>query len=172
MATVTVYHNLTQAIDLQWAASRDGIEWWRPDRRPALPNPPLGDYSGGMIWPASSPVIERGQLHVYYRGLEGNHGEIFNTKASGPRKLRTRGEIISRQSSALPDHGAACRASWTADRLWALVSAGGGPLEGTATTAPLSLGNKRLLVNVVTRKRGDLRVELLDRAGGVFPGLS
>jgi len=49
VATVTVYHNLTQAIDLQWAASRDGIEWWRPDRRPALPNPPLGDYGGGMI---------------------------------------------------------------------------------------------------------------------------
>lgn len=52
------------------------------------------------------------------------------------------------------------------------MSAGGGPLEGTATTAPLSLGNKRLLVNVVTRKRGDLRVELLDRAGGVLPGFS
>jgi len=31
VALVTVYHNHTQTIDLQWAASWDGINWWRPE---------------------------------------------------------------------------------------------------------------------------------------------
>ena len=122
VATVTVYHNLTQRIDLQWAASRDGINWWRPDRRPALPNPPLGDYGGGMIWPMRTPVIDGQSLHVYYAGNESLHGDLFNSGQSGPRKLRARGEVVSRQSSSLPNYSALCRATWKTGRLWALAT--------------------------------------------------
>src|SRR5262249_58020432 len=70
VATLTVYHNMTQTIDLQWAASRDGIKWWRPERRPALANAALGEYGGGMIWPMRQPVVDGDQLHVYYAGTE------------------------------------------------------------------------------------------------------
>ena len=86
VAIVTVFHNHTQNIDLQWAASRDGVHWWRPDRRPALPNGPLGEYGGGMIWPCRAPVLDGRQLHVYFGGSQGTHGDLFNTRTSGPRR--------------------------------------------------------------------------------------
>ena len=172
VATLTVYHNHTQRIDLQWAASRDGINWWRPDRRAALPNPPLGDYGGGMIWPMRTPVVDGGKLHVYYSGNESLHGDLFNTGQSGPRRLRARGEMLSRQSSSLPNYSALCRATWKAGRLWALAPAIGGPYVRTATTHRRTLAGRKLWVNVVTRPRGELRVELLDGRNTVIPGYS
>jgi hypothetical protein len=172
-ATVTVFHNLTQTIDLQWAASRDGIHWWRPERRPALANAPLGEYGGGMIWPMHHPVLDGDRLHVYYGGTEGLHGDLYNIRASGPRVLRARGEILSRQSFTYGgDYGALCRATWTADRLWALCGAHGGYTEGTATTRRADLAGEHLLVNLTTRPGGTLRVELLDGDGRTLPGFS
>ncbi len=172
IATLTVYHNHTQRIDLQWAASRDGINWWRPDRRSALPNLPLGDYGGGMIWPMRMPVIDGPRLHIYYSGNESLHGDLFNTTKSGPRRLKARGEFLSRHSSSLPNYGALCRATWQADRLWALVPVIGGPYVGKATTKRQQLAGKEIRVNVVTRPRGELRAELLDSGGTVIKGYS
>ena len=49
---VTMYHAVSQRIDVQFSVSADGEEFWRPIPRAAcVPNPPLGDYGGGMIWP-------------------------------------------------------------------------------------------------------------------------
>jgi hypothetical protein len=173
VATLTVFHNLTQTIDLQWAASRDGTNWWRPERRPALANAPLGEYGGGMIWPMSQPVIDGERLHVYYTGTEGLHGDLYNTRASGPRVLRARGEILSRQSFTYGgDYGALCRANWTADRLWALAGAHGGYTEGAATSRRADLAGKRLMVNARTRPGGTLRVELLDASGRTLKGFT
>lgn len=173
VATVTVYHNLTQTIDLQWAASRDGVNWWRPERRPALANAALGDYGGGMMWPMRHPVIDGDRLHVYYTGTEGLHGDIYSTRASGPRVLRARGEVVSRLSNTYGgDFGALCRATWTVDRLWAMVAAHGGYTEGSARTRPGALEGKELLVNMKARPGGRLRVELLDEANRPLPGFT
>jgi hypothetical protein len=173
VATLTVFHNLTQTIDLQWAASRDGINWWRPERRPCLANAALGDYGGGMIWPMQKPLLDSGRLYVYYGGTEGLHGDLYNTKASGPRVLRARGEILSRQSFTYGgDYGALCRAFWTADRLWALCGAHGGYTEGAATTRKTDLAGKRLLLNARSRPNGSLRVELLDASSRILPGFA
>ena len=173
IAIVTVYHCHTQHIDLQWAASRDGVHWWRPDRRPALPNPPLGEYGGGMIWPSRSPVLDGPELHIYYSGAQGLHGDLFDTRTAGPRQLRASGESISRQSSSLPDAAAAfCRATWRAHRLWALAPAGGGAYVGQAVTKRRPLGKTELLVNVVTRASGEMRVELLDEQSRALPGFT
>jgi hypothetical protein len=173
VASLTVYHNMTQTIDLQWAASHDGVSWWRPERRPALANAPLGEFGGGMIWPVRQPVQDGDRLHIYYSGTEGLHGDLYNRKASGPRVLRARGEILSRQSFTYGgDFGAWCRATWTADRLWALAGAHGGYTEGTAVTRPASLGGKSLVVNVNTRPQGRLRIEVLNRAGQVLSGFA
>ena len=172
IAIVTVFHDHTQSIDLQWAASRDGVNWWRPDRRPALPNPPLGDYGGGMIWPLRGPVIDGQELHVYYAGSQGLHGDLFNTLASGRRPLRARGEAVSRQPSSIEDYSALCRANWRTDRLWALAPAGGRPYVGKAVTKGRALGGTELRVSVATQPGGELRVELLDKAGQTLPGFA
>ena len=172
IAVVTVYHNHTQNIDLQWAASRDGVHWWRPDRRPALPNPPLGEFGGGMMWPLRSPVLDGRKLHIYYGGAQGTHGDLFDTRTGGPRRLKARGEAVSRQSSSFEDYAAFCRATWQAHRLWALVPAGGGPYVGEAVTKSRTLGKAELLVNVVTRANGEFRAELLDAQGRTLRGFS
>ncbi len=36
LATVTMYHPLSQTQDVRIAASHDGSHWWFPDRRPVL----------------------------------------------------------------------------------------------------------------------------------------
>ncbi|MFP6769351.1 MAG: hypothetical protein VB859_14345 [Planctomycetaceae bacterium] len=125
-----------------------------------------------MIWPMRQPVPDGERLHVYYSGNESLHGDLFNTDRSGPRRLKARGERLSRQSSSLPNFGALCRASWRSGRLWALAPAIGGPYVGTATSVARELADRQLLVNVVTRKSGMLRAELLDGRGRVIEGFA
>jgi len=187
IATTTVYHNLNQSIDLQFAASRDGVTWWRPDRRPCLPNAPLGDWGGGLIWPMRNMVIDGDRLHVYYAGVEGLHGDLYGTVTRdlwidsmregqdlgvdlrdlkcGPQPY-CRGVVHGLLSSAL------CRATWKAGRLWALVSAFGGVSEGVAITAPMSAGGKTLFVSAATVRDGQLRAELLDSGERPIPGFT
>jgi hypothetical protein len=172
VAYLAVYHNYTQKIDGQWAASRDGVSWWRPERIPCLPNPPLGEPGGGMIWPMQRPVVDGNDFHVYFCGTEGLHGDLYNTERSGVRPLRARGESINRQSSSIAYHGGLCRATWKMGRWWALASAQGGPYPGVAVTKPIRLVGKRIRVNASTRKGGELRVELLDGSGNPVDGFT
>ncbi len=171
IATLTVYHNLTQTIDVQWAASRDGVNWWRPARKPMLRNGSLGDYGGGMIWPFRVPVMDGNKLQIYYSGSQGLHGDLFKSKRWN--SLIARGELLNKNPGALSTYGALCRATVDdASRLWALTTASGGPYQGTATTKPNRLTGKKLLVNIVTRKDGQLLVELLDGENNPLPGFS
>lgn len=59
----------------QFAASRDGRYWWRPDRRARVSQPPLGDYGGGMTWSTHHVVSDGDRIHYYYGGMEGIHGD-------------------------------------------------------------------------------------------------
>ncbi len=168
---VTYYNSAIQTMSLQMAASRDGIHWWRPDRRPTLPNPPLGDYGGGMIWQMHHPIVEKDRMHVYYAGSEGLHGEIFDTRFE-PR-IEVGGEtVIGFQTPTLPFNTALCRATWQFDRLWALVPSAGGATLGEAVTHPENLEGRSLVVNLRVRKGGEFRAELLDKSGLPVPGFS
>lgn len=173
VAFLTMYHSLTQLIDIQVAGSRDGVNWWRPERRPALANSPLGDYGGGMIWQMKEPVREGDKLHVYYGAMEGIHSDIYNTRETGrPLPTAGGGTIKPQPIGTLCFNGALCRATWTIDRLWALVCAAGGMNVGEATTRPKALAGRRLLVNALTRPGGSLRVELLDSSGKPLKGFT
>ena len=176
---LAVYHLLTQTIDIQFAASRDGKHWWRPDRRPCVPLNKLGEYGGGMIWPLQSPIHHDGRLYFYYAGCEGLHHDFMTTElVQGFRKqfqwphyptgLRLEQDAYSPNAGMTGFNCAGCRASWKAGRLWAAVTASGGPLEGMLGTKPLSVGGKRLRVNAVTVRDGSLQVELLH--GKSIPG--
>jgi len=168
---ITTYNSSIQTKFLQMAASRDGIHWWRPDRRPTLPNPPLGDYGGGMIWQMHHPIVEDGKMHVYYAGSEGLHGEIFDTRFE-PR-IEVGGEtVIGANTQTLPFNTALCRATWEFDRLWALVPSAGGPTFGEAITRPGNPEGSRLAVNLLVRKGGEFRAELLDKFGRPVSGFS
>ncbi len=171
VALVTYYDASIQTMSLQLAASRDGINWWRPDRRPALPNPPLGDYGGGMIWQMHHPIIEHDSMHVYYAGSEGLHGDFHDTRLQP--QIKVGGELVSGiQKPTLPFNTALCRASWQSDRLWALVPSAGGPTLGEAVTRSGNPSGGRLMVNVNVKNGGDFRAELLDRMGHPISGFT
>ncbi len=171
VALVNYYNPSIQTMSLQLAASRDGIHWWRPDRRPALANPPLGDYGSGMIWQMHHPIVEDGRMHVYYAGSEGLHGEIFDTRY-GPR-IEVGGEsVIGIETPTLAFNTALCRATWEFDRLWALAPSAGGPTLGQAVTRPGNPRGSRLAVNLLVRDRGEFLAELLDKSGRPVSGFS
>ena len=181
LALVTMYHPITQTLDLRLAASRDGRQWWFPDRRPCLPNAPLGDYGGGMIWQTQYLIVEDGRLYTYYGGTEGPHRQISDTRAPSVQ-VGHQETVIDHGAHFLPFNAALCRASWRVDRLYALASNAGGPTIGTATTRPVQLGGRQLFVNLTTRPakkarrpgldEGHLQVELLDGDRRPVPGFA
>ena len=171
---VTVYHLLNQTIDVQFAGSRDGKRWWRPDRRACLPLSSLGDLGGGMIWPMHPMIQHKGRIHLYYSGCEGLHNDFHSTDpvermkaAKFPRWPHYWEPLVLNQDSYSPVrgvlwfYGSLCRASWDAGRLWAAVTATGGSQEGTLMTRNLSAGGKPITVNVATMKEGTLTAELV-----------
>jgi hypothetical protein len=181
VALVTMYHPLTQTLNLRLAASPDGRRWWFPDRRPCMDNAPLGDYGGGMIWQSQYPIIEGNKLYVYYGGTEGPHRQIADTRAPSKR-IGYQEKVIDHGAHFLPFNAALCRAAWRVDRLYALISAAGGPTLGRAVTRPRALAGQKLHVNLVTRPakkasrtgldEGYLQVELLDAQGKPLPGFT
>lgn len=109
--------------------------------------------------------------------IEGLHSPILDTR--GERRLRIGLEtILDSHVGFLPFNSALCRASWRKDRLYALVSASGGPTVGVAVTTPRQLASKQFRVNFVTQAakvapelhEGYLQVELLDAEGNLIEG--
>ena len=179
VAMVSVYWPITQTLDTRMAASRDGARWWFPDRRPCLPNAPMGDYGGGMIWQSKDLTAEGNTLYMYYAGAEGAHRQISATEAPSV-EIGHHETALDKGGHFLPFNTALCRASWRFDRMYALVASAGGATIGTAVTREDDLAAGALSVNITTRPakkssrpgfdEGYLRVELLDEAGTPIPG--
>lgn len=187
IGTLAVYHALNQTVDIQWAASRNGKHWWRPDRRACLPLRSLGEYGGGIIWPMQPPIQHRGRLYFYYAGCDGLHHDYMTTEVverfhkgglpgwphypTGLRMGTMDEDAYSPVAGLTWNHSAGCRASWREGRLWAAVTASGGPMEGFLGTKALSVGGKRLKVNAATIRDGSIEVELL-QDGKAISGFS
>ena len=176
---VTVYRTGNQTLEFQFAASRDGRYWWRPDRRACVSMPPLGDYGGGMMWGTHNLIEEGARLHYYYTGLQGLHGDIFSTEEADLAEAEDRpykrlsplhGEVLARVPSLIFFHGALCRASWRMGRLWALTTAAGGDLEGEATTRAIIGRGETLEIGAATFRDGELRAELVGEDGKAVEG--
>jgi hypothetical protein len=171
---LTVYHALNQSIDIQFAASRDGKTWWRPDRRACVPLKPLGDYGGGMIWPMQPPIHHDGRIYLFYSGQDGLHHDYLNTEIVERARqgglpgwphywtgLRMGEDSYTPIAGLQWTHGVMCRTSWLEGRLWGAVPASGGPLEGVLGSKVQTAGGKRLQINAVTVGDGALKAELL-----------
>jgi len=179
LGMVTMYHPITQTLNLRIAASRDGRRWWYPDRRPCLDNAPLGDYGGGMIWQSQNLIVEGDRLYVYYGGTEGPHRQISDTRAPS-KQIGFLESVIDHGRHFLPFNAALCRAYWKRGRMYALIASAGGPTPGIAVTKPRDLGDSTLWVNIVTRPakksappgfdEGFMQVELLDSQDKPIPG--
>ena len=141
VAIVAVYHALNQTMDLQFAGSPDGRQWFRPIPR----MPCLFNQTGAALYYNSHEMIEDGDhLYFYYAAMEGLHSAIYG---------KTCTEYLQ--------YGTLCRARWEKGRLWAAVPAAGGPTEAEFTTMPLdNVVGKQLVINAVTHGDGAVTAEL------------
>jgi hypothetical protein len=124
------------------ATSRDGVTWQR-DREPFLDrDPEPGRWDHAMSWIGGVlPVGD--EVYLYYGGYARGH-------KIGPGRERQIG-----------------MARMTLDRY---VSQSAGPSGGTLLTPPIVIADESLYLNVHA-PRGDVRVRVLDEAGGTRPGL-
>lgn len=181
IAMVTMYHPITQSLNLRIAASRDSSRWWFPDRRACLDNGSLGEYGGGQIWQSQYLIVEDNTLYVYYGATESQHRQISDTRAPS-NQVNYLETVIDHGAHFLPFTSALCRASWRFDRLFALISSTGGPTFGVATTVAQAMGGKTMQVNLKTRPakksatpgvdEGFLQVELLDESSNSIKGFA
>lgn len=131
--------------DLEFAYSRDGFHWHRPDRTAFLAGTQReGDWDRAYLHIAASIcTVSRDRLCFYYGGWSGKSprlgGDIYADGAMGIAFLR-------RDGFASMDAGAE---------------------GGALTTRPVTFGGDRLFVNVDC-PRGELRVEVLDENGAVI----
>jgi hypothetical protein len=157
IGVVSLYHAMTQRMELQFAASLDGIKWWRPiPRQACLPNGSLGDYGGGLIWPTKNLIEDDGRLYFYYGAMSGLHGDIY-----------------AKERSDYLFHGAFCRAGWEVGRMWAAINADAGLSPGYLTTQKLvNAKGKKLIINAVTKSGGKIEAELLNSKLKPIPGFT
>jgi hypothetical protein len=134
--------------DLEFAYSRDGFYWDRPDRTPFLASTRTpGSWDRGYLHIAGGVcAIVGDKLYIYYGGWSGigpNGGNVYAGGATGVAFLR-------RDGFASMDAGAS---------------------EGTLTTRPVIFKGKHLFVNL-NAPSGELRAEVLDEKNQVIAPFS
>jgi len=127
--------------ELNFAYSRDGFHWHRPDRRAHIPAERKPAWDRGYVQSLGNICTVIGDtLYIYYIGFRGDRGgegaAMYNNSATGVAFLRRDGF-----------------ASMEAD-----------DEAGTLTTRPVTFPDSYLLVNV-DAPQGELRVAVLNRAG-------
>ncbi|WP_157553247.1 hypothetical protein [Jiangella gansuensis] len=132
--------------DVEIAASRDLLNWHRPDRTPVVELGPDGSWDDGMVFTASNINVSDTEVWTYYGGWDDTHG------------------IPGGQRSA-----AIGKVTWRKDG-W--VSMRAGSQIGTLTTKELSVSGDSLYVNAELAAGGSLRAEILDAHGDPIPGFT
>lgn len=140
-------NELDGPLDIQMAASRDGIHWDRSDRRPYVRLGLTGADDDGSIYMSIGMLRKGAELWMYYTGYPFTHG-AYDLKTS-----RHAG-VVHR----------------VVQRLDGFVSADAAYEGGDLTTVPMTFRGQRLVLNLDTSALGSTRVEILDPEGHVLPG--
>lgn len=135
-------------LDLQFAASRDGAHWLRPDRRPIIRRGLDGTWDGGCMYAGYGLSRDGHELSLYYTVHDITHGAYVLRGYLG---------------------GVITRAVY---RLDGFISADSGYQVGSLTTPPLIFAGDRLEINFDASAGGWVRVELLGPRGQAFPGFT
>ncbi|MBP7936156.1 MAG: hypothetical protein KA354_16055 [Phycisphaerae bacterium] len=130
-------------IFVELVTSHDGVVWIRqePPRTPVLPLGPEGTWDCGMVFTPNHPLVENGEIKLYYGGWNITHAAGGGAGAIGLATLRKDG----------------------------FASLDAGSTTGTVTTRLLSGASGQLQVNC-NASGGWLAVEVLDQNGQVISG--
>jgi hypothetical protein len=142
-------------LDTSAAASRDGVQWLRIDRRPYIPLGEKGEFDAMFIMAGVGMVRRGDKIYQYYNGIDISHGgtrKESKTKVEGARRWGWMGAVEQRL-----------------DGFYSADAAYGG---GTLTTPPVVFHGDRLELNINTSSAGSARVELRGENGQAIPGFA
>jgi hypothetical protein len=149
------------ALHTQFGASRDGIEWYRYDRRPFLPLGMKGEFDWASVRVVHGlvPDTTGREMFMYYRASDWLHG--WDRNESNKRILSQAGLGADKNIAVI---------SRVVLRRDGFISVYAPRAGGQFTTAPLRFTGSKLLLNVDTSAEGTLRVALLDAEGNPIDG--
>lgn len=144
---------------IQLAASRDLVNWSRPNRDELVARGPEGSWDWGFNLTSTTmqtvTVGGQQQTWLYYSSFSGEHSCLAANVAAGDCRVAYGRSNIG-------------RVIWPADRFVSFRAAND---AGTVTTRPLAPAGNRLTVNFEPGgPDGSLIVEVLDRSGNPIPG--
>ena len=135
-------------IDIQFAASRDGKTWLRPDRHPIIRRGFEGEWNAGVLYVGYGLSRQGDELSIYYKGGDVTHGAYLERGYPG---------------------GTISRAVY---RLDGFMSVDAPYTGGKFTTPPIIFSGNRMVLNFDGSAGGWVRVELLTSEGEPIPGFS
>jgi hypothetical protein len=135
-------------LDLQFACSRDGIRWERPDRAPLISLGPRGAWDGGSLYAGYGLTRSGDELSLYYTAYDVTHG--------GYTARDNLGGVVTRARYRM-DGFVAARARYEG---------------GEMTTPPVRFSGERLELNLDGSAGGWCRVEVRDQQGDPIAGLT
>jgi hypothetical protein len=149
-------------LHTQFAASRDGVQWSRYDRRPFVRLGMRGefDWASVRMMHGLVPDTTGREMFMYYRASDWLHGWDRNpnnkrllTEAGlgADKNIAVVSRVVLRRDGFVSVH-----APWTG---------------GEFTTEPLKFAGSKLVLNLDTSATGTLRVGLLDEEGKAIEGL-
>ncbi len=131
-------------LDIQMAASRDGVHWTRPSREPYVPMGLEGALDSSQLYMAIGVVRNGDALYQYYGGYKSTHGQLGVEGGGSIQRLE--------------------------QRLDGFMSADA-PLDGGSFVTPVIVfSGRRLLLNMDGSATGTGKVALLDAGGMEIPG--
>lgn len=138
---------IPKITDLQFAYSRDGFHWDRPDRRIAISSSRDDVWDRGYVQSIGNVcVIQGDKLWFYYSAFQGNK------ETAGKEWM---------QDGGMYSHGSTGVAMLRRD---GFASMGAGNEKGTLTTRPVQFSGKHLFINADAPK-GKVRAEVRDLDG-------
>lgn len=155
-------HGMPKITEIQFAYSRDGFHWSRPDRRAAIRAERWASdkWDRGYVQPLSNLCVIRDEKLWFYYGAFG--GDPTRLRRSGTGPGTGNGSM-----NGMYDNGAMGCAVLRRDGFVGLKA----EAAGEVLTRPVRFSGRHLFVNV-DAPQGALRAEALDAAGAVVPGFS
>ncbi len=137
----------TGPLDIGLAASRDGINWHRYERKPWIPLGPEGSFDSKHMYMCLGIYLSGDEIWMYYVGYDTLHGDV-----KGVQHTATLSRVV-----LLKDRFTAVEADYTG---------------GEFTTCPVQFEGESLHINIETSALGLARVEIQDADGTPIEGFS
>ena len=142
-------------LDVSAAASRDGIRWVRPDRRPYVALGQSSEWDSQLQMMGVGLVRQADKIYQYYNAVDLSHG--------GTRRMSDQDRAKWRRWSQM---------GRLVHRLDGFFSADADYEGGWLVTPPVVFAGSRLVLNVNTSSAGLVRVGLTTPDGKVIPGFA